>query len=254
MDNVIADFGKGWVLTTKDIECAHYRHDYERGLIGVKYPLDRDMLFPAFQYSMLSAAQNTKKLVKIFSKLKKHKLDTSENVLKPENQKKTKDILSESRFPNVKTKRFFGLAEWWQKDAAGENIVGDVVKDINSNRKCKIYLRDALVTFGPKGMGSKVSSLLIQTITPDLREVEVVTVDKWMLQFLRDIGYESVRVPNYRTISGVSSKDYGACETIIASKAREHGLAPGELGCALWCKSSYTEPNKSICDFFPRNP
>jgi thermostable 8-oxoguanine DNA glycosylase len=246
---IIADFGKRWILTDKDVGCSHYRHQYERNLVGISDPLNRDMLFPVFEYVMLSRAQNTPKLIKVFNKISRHNFNTPENVLRPENHEEIVRILKETRFPNVKTKNFFDLAEWWKKDLEEKDIVGDLVKDINSGGNSSVYLRDALPAFGPKGMGYKIASLLIQTATPDLRRVEVVTVDKWILQFLNDIGYE-FRVPDYRTVSGISSNEYLEAERIVSEKARDCSLAPGEFGYALWCKSSYTEPNRSICDFF----
>lgn len=172
-------------------------------------------------------------------------------MLKPENHDTIVRILKETRFPNEKTKRFFGLAEWWQGDPVENDfVVDEIVRNLNSDKKDTLYLRDRLDSDGPKGIGPKTASLLIQLATEDIGNVEVVTVDKWMLQFLKDIGYEHVKVPDYRTISGISPKEYREYEAIISEKARQHGLAPGEFGYALWCKSAYTEPNKCLCDFF----
>jgi thermostable 8-oxoguanine DNA glycosylase len=248
MVNTIADFGNSCSLTNKDLEYSNYRHGYERKLVGIKNPLERDSLFPVFEYVMLSAAQDTNRLVRVFDRLSKNRLNTPEGI-KQADQTRIREILKGTRFPNKKTENFIKLPDWWGQETS-KDIVDEIAQNINSHEKRKqVYLRNKLAENGPTGIGYKISSLFIQTLTEDLKDVEVVTVDKWILEFLKNIGYD-VKVPDYRTVSGITRKEYLDCERIISEKAEKCALSPGELGYALWCKFSYTKPDKGLFDFF----
>jgi len=248
MVNTIADFGNSCSLTDKDLEYSHYRHGYERKLVGIRNPIDDNVVFPTLVYVMLSAAQDTNRLVRVFDKLSKNRLNTPEGI-KQANQTKIRKILKGTRFPNKKTENFIKLPDWWEQETS-KDIIDEIVQNINSHKKGKqTYLRNKLAENGPTGVGYKISSLFIQTLTEDLKGVEVVTVDKWILEFLRKIGYK-VKVPDYRTVSGITRKEYLDCEKIISEKAEKCDLSPGELGYTLWCKFSYTKPNRSLSDFF----
>jgi len=255
--DVIADFGNGWYLTQKDLDYSHYRHEYERRFVGLKNNvLDDPSLFHVFIYSSLSAAQNTERLMYTFNKLRMYKLDTPERILEEDNRGKIESILKRTRFPNVKIRRFLGLAEWWS-NSPKRDLIGMLIDDINSGGEKTIYLRNRLVEDGPEGIGHKISSLIVQIATEDIRDVKVVTVDRWVLQFLKDMGikiktgnkYKDVKVPDYRTVSGVSNEEYLECERVVSEMAEDCNLGPGEFGQALWCKAAYVEPIKSLYDF-----
>lgn len=248
MSDVVAYSGK-FRITKNDIAYAHHRHDYERDFIGVGEPIDRQMVFSTITYSMLSAAQNTPRLIKVYDKIRRRKMNI------PENIKKSSDgdieaLLKGTRFPKVKMERFKKLPEWWEKKES-QDVVDYVVEKINSNdvskQKC---MRHMLSVNGPLGVSHKTSSLIVQTLTKDLKDVDVVTVDKWILDVLKRMGHtingRNIKVPDYRTVPGITKKEYIECERIISEDAERFGLSPGELGYTLWCNLAYIKRDKGL--------
>ena len=79
MSDIVAYSGK-FAITKRDLAYSHHRHDYERDFIGIKSPINKDMVFSTITYSMLSAAQNTPKLIKVYDKIRRRKMNLPENI------------------------------------------------------------------------------------------------------------------------------------------------------------------------------
>ncbi|MFH0928988.1 MAG: hypothetical protein V1818_01375 [Candidatus Aenigmatarchaeota archaeon] len=241
-NKVIADFGNSWNITEKDLQISYCNHEFEREFIGIRKPLELEMVFPTIAFTILSAAQNTPKLVKVFSKLKKYELLNHENILEPRNIEKTYKILKGTRFPNTKIRRFTNLPLWWGKEES-KRLLGNIIEDIQYGGKNSLELRNELAGKGPLGVSNKAASFVIQLLTEDTKDVKVVTVDTHMTKFLKDMGYtnkkgEEIKIPDGRKVSGMSKGDYLKYEKNIMNEAERFGLGPGELQYALWCKKT----------------
>jgi thermostable 8-oxoguanine DNA glycosylase len=246
MSKTVVDLGRGYVLTESDLKFSRYRHKQEKEFIGTKNPVDGRSVYKAVTYSLLTAAQNTPKLIRVYDSVKRHGLNVPENVTSDRHEE-VNYLLKGMRFPNVKKDRIKKLPEWWKK-AESQCIVDELVKCVNENdvkkQKCVRHVLDAK---GPEGVSRKTASLVIQCLAQDLKDVGVVTVDLWALKVLKDLGYKvngrEVRVPDGRTVPGMTSKEYLECERILTKEAERFGLSPGELGYGLWCKLAYVERN-----------
>ena len=254
MTDIVAYSGN-LAITKKDLAYAYHRHDYERDFIGVKNPINKEMVFSTITYSMLSAAQNTSRLIKVYDKIRRRKMNVPENIKKSSDDD-IKELLKGTRFPNVKFERFKKLPDWWEKKDSVA-IVDYMVEKINENdlrkKECQKCLRDILATQGPKGVSYKTSSLIIQTLTKDLKNVSVVTVDKWILDSLKKMGHKirgrKIKVPNYRTVPGITKKEYMECEKIISEDADRFDLSPGELGYTLWCNLAQIKRDMGMFEY-----
>jgi thermostable 8-oxoguanine DNA glycosylase len=239
MSKTVVDLGKGYVLTESDLKFSRLRHKEERDFIGVKSPVDAQSVYKAFEYSILTAAQNTSKLIRVYDNIKRHGMDNPENVAKASDSE-LRYLLDGTRFHKVKFKRFKDLPVWWEQEDS-KKIVDELMECINNKevRKQKC-IRHVLDQRGPEGLSRKCASLAIQSLFDDLKNVYVGTIDLWWLRALKNIGYEinghEIEVPDGRTVSGLRPKDYLGCERIIEREASRFGTSPGELSYALWCK------------------
>lgn len=251
MTDIVAYSGK-FAIKKRDLAYAHHRHDYERDFVGIKTPINKEMVFSTITYSMLSAAQNTPRLIKVYDNIRRRKMNVPENIKKSSNED-IKKLLKGTRFPNVKIERFKKLPEWWEKKETGD-IVNYIVEKINENdvgkQKC---LRHMLAVDGPIGVSHKTSSMIVQTLTENLRDVKVVTVDKWILEALNKMGHtvrgREIKVPDYRTVPGITKREYIECEKIISEDAENFGLSPGELGYTLWCNLAQIKRDKGLFEY-----
>ena len=62
-------------------------------------------------------------------------------------------------------------------------------------------------------------------------------LDIWMLRYLKHLGY-NVKIPDYRTISGISGKEYLYYENILREIALQHKITPVLFQASLWAKNS----------------
>lgn len=245
MNDIVADYGKRWRFTLKDLNAARYRHRYERAWLSVTNPLDEPELLRIFIYAMLSAAQNTTTLVYVVKKLMRYGLTSLQSINDPENVDRIVKILKCTRYCNEKTLRFMGLRDWWASNST--NLIQQIIEKSNSAEDM-FNIRNELAEHGPDGVGFKVASFIIQLSQSNVKTIRTVIIDKWVLQLLKDCGYD-VPVPDYKKVSGFWKKQYLDNETVLQGMAKEHDVSPAELGLLVWCKASYTEPNKSLEDY-----
>lgn len=243
----IADYGKGWNFTSADLQIAHFTHNQERQFLGIDKPITHiDQLFPVFQFSMLSAAQDTPNLIRIIEELRKKKLHTPTACSNPYNMTRVFNILKLSRYPNQKFPRLYKLAEWWQKSDSQKLLT--LLMHNGNNKTYMPALRDKLVKYHPPGMSLKTITFVTQLCYPEPKDITNVVIDKWVIEFLRDIGHNVVP-PDYRTVSGFQPKEYLKFERILINMASQLKLSPSQLGLMIWCKKAYNEPNKSLLDY-----
>jgi len=261
-NDLIVDYGKGWRFTQQDLQKGLAVHDYERKLLGVTSPLTPESLYPAFVYSLLSAAQSTVTLVKVFNRLKK------EGYLTPaayntKTQLSIINILRVLHFPNQKIERYTKFNDWWQDDIIkNDSIIKQIINQSNNGNFTNQHeLRKKLATDGCAGVAWKVASFIIQLSIPNTANIQIVVVDKWMLDFLKGLNYKIkgaiIKSPDYRTVSGVSSTEYLQCEKYIADMAHKINLSPSQMGLMVWSKVAHmdidaqvaTEPNEQLAQW-----
>lgn len=245
--SIIANFHKKWKLTTYDMKVANYIQKHQRELLKIKSPLTEKMVPTILIYSLLSATQDTPTLVKVLHKLQQKNFTNPERITKTSNEVQINRILKRLRFPNQKTKRFHMLGEWLQTEK-GRETTKKIVEVSNQQNNEAIEIRNQLATDGPYGIAYKTASLAIQISIEKINNLNITVIDKWLLTFLKDIGYDSV-IPNYRTNGGLQQKDYLKYESIIQEKSKQINVSPSELTLMLWSKYAYWEPNKLLTDF-----
>lgn len=211
----------GLELTEKDFRNAEFI--IKKELIN---PLTRDNVFCKGVYWILSGAENHKKQLEIYYKLLDSELDTPESVIN--NKQRLHEIIKKARFPKSKEKYISKFSKFWLESEIPEKILDDA----NNGRQCEFELRDQLAKEAP-GIGPKCASCLLNSCGYK----HVVPVDLWILRFLEDGGYE-VKVPDYKTVGGLTKKEYLEYEKIISDRAREYNVSPVILQAAVWSKYS----------------
>jgi thermostable 8-oxoguanine DNA glycosylase len=238
------NYGRGWNFSDSDFLIGLGVHDYERKLLGVTAPLTVESLFPTFAYSILSVAQNTTTLVKIFSMLRRRGFLNPENITVG-NYEAIKDILKHTHFPTQKIFRYSNLGIWYKNN---RELLNRIVDNSNNGGSSTMELRNELAEANLPGVKYKVASFIMQLSIENPGAVPVVVIDKWVMQFLCDIGL-SVKAPDYRTVSGFHFKDYLKFEKVLSEMAINLGLSPSQFGLMVWCKKAYYEPNHYILDY-----
>lgn len=198
---MIVEYNSKWRFTEQDLHVGLGTHDYERKFLGITEPLTPKGIFPAFVYSILSAAQNTSQLVRVFDRIKRSNLMDPDAMIAAD-EAKIKGLLSTTHFPNQKFNRFVKFREWWLKE---ENACLIFEICANSNQGGLAHtrnLRNRLVNAECAGVGYKVASFILQLSIKDPKRVNVVVIDKWVLTFLGDIGF-AVKAPDYKTVCGL---------------------------------------------------
>ncbi|MEM5791111.1 MAG: hypothetical protein QXP77_03650 [Candidatus Aenigmatarchaeota archaeon] len=207
-------------LTKEDFEDGKKLMDEER-----MHLITYENMFTAGLYCILSAAENHSKHISIYNRLIEN-LSTPQKIL--ENKEMLKEIVSDARFPNIKTERIYYFASWWLKTFLPEKIL----KDINLGRKKEFDLRNELAENCP-GISYKGASLFMVKCGYE----NVVPIDLWMLRFLERLGY-SVEIPDYKKKSGPKPKEYLEYEKIISEIAREFKVSPSLFQLTVWSKAS----------------
>ncbi len=188
-------------------------------------PLTEKSLFTKGLYWILSSSENHKKQVRIHTQLT-DKFKSPEAILT--DQQGVYDIIKTSRFPNTKKKYILGFSEFYLESDLPERIL----EDAYNSKQYGFELREELVKKAP-GLGRKCGSGLLQSCGYDY----LVPVDIWVLRFLEDFGYE-VKVPDYKTVGGITKKEYFKYEKIISGMAKEYEVSPVVLQAAIWLEGS----------------
>ncbi len=191
-------------------------------------PLTKDKMFPEGIYCILSSSENHEKQLNTYYKLLNRGLDTPEAILDKVNAKKLWDIIKKARFPNSKRKYILRFSEFWLESEIPRRILDDA----NNGRQYEFELRDELAKKAP-GMGRKCASFFMQKCGYE----NLVPVDIWVLRFLEDKGYE-VKIPDYRTVGGLTKKEYLEYEKIISGMAGEYNVSPVIFQAYVWGKYS----------------
>lgn len=210
-----------WLLTAEDFKNAKILLEQER-----INPVNKENIFRAGIYCILSAAEQYQRHARIFERLLEEKLDTPERIIN--NKERLAGMLKSTRFPNTKIERIRKYALWYPESDLPQKIIDD----INNCRKDEFTLRNRLAEEAP-GIWYKGASFLLTKCGYE----NVVPVDIWMIRFLRNEGYE-IKMPDYATTSGPKPKDYLEYEKIISSIAKENNTAPAIFQSALWSKHS----------------
>ncbi len=188
-------------------------------------PLTEKALFTKGLYWILSSSENHKKQVNIYNDLTL-RFNTPEDILN--NKQKVSNIIKKARFPNTKEKSILGFSEFYLESELPERILEDACK----GKQYGFEFREELVKKAP-GLGYKCGSGLLQSCGYDY----LVPVDIWVLRFLEDYNHE-VKIPDYKTIGGITKKEYLKYEKIISSMAKEYEISPVVFQAAIWLKGS----------------
>ncbi len=188
-------------------------------------PLTIEELFNKGLYWILSSSENHKKQTNLYNDLTIN-FNTPETILA--NKQEVHNIIKKARFPNRKEKFIFGFSKFYIESDLPEKIL----EDAYNGRQRGFELREELVKEAP-GLGYKCGSGLLQSCGYDC----LVPVDIWVLRFLEDYGHE-VKVPDYKTVGGITKKEYLKYEKIISSMAKEYEVSPVVLQAAIWLKGS----------------
>ena len=101
-------------------------------------------------------------------------------------------------------------------------------------------MRELLVKECP-GIGYKTASLLLVK----LGYLNLVPIDVWSMRFLKANGH-SVKLPDYKKVSGPKGKEYLRLEEILRKNASKYSVPPAIFQFALWSKySSWRETKDS---------
>lgn len=210
-----------WILTAKDFENARILYEKEK-----IFPINKENMFRAGIYCILSAAEKYQKHKSIYNELIENKIDTPENIKK--NREKLISIVRKARFPNQKSERIYKFALWWLES----DLPGKIIEDVNNNRENEFELRNRFAEEAP-GIWYKGASLFMIKCGYE----NVVPVDLWMLRFLKHNGYD-VELPDYRKKSGPKPKEYLEYENILREMAQSYDVSPAIFQFALWSKFS----------------
>ncbi len=205
------------------------KKDFENAEFVIKQelidPLTRETLFTKGLYWILSGSENHKKQTEIYNNLIS-KFNTPKSIL--DNKQKVHDIVKKARFPNRKEKFISGFSEFYIESDLSERIL----KDAYNGRQRGFEFREELVKEAP-GLGYKCSSGLLESCGYDY----LVPVDIWVLRFLEDCGYE-IKMPDYKTVGGITKKEYLKYEETISDMAKEYKISPVVLQAAIWLEGS----------------
>ena len=69
MNDIVADYGKRWRFTLKDLNAARYRHRYERAWLSVTNPLDEPELLRIFIFLRLLTSLKSLRIKQYENKL-----------------------------------------------------------------------------------------------------------------------------------------------------------------------------------------
>lgn len=189
-------------------------------------PLNLDNMFKAGIYSILSSTENHRKHLKIYNKLISRNLSSPESILN--RRKEFHDVVKIARFPNNKEKHMVEFSRFWQESELPEMIL----EDANNRRERGHELRNLLAKDAP-GMELKCSSFEMQKCGFE----DTVMIDLWVIRYLSKEGYD-VKIPDYKTVSGMKWKDYINYEIIISEIADDYNVKPVIMQCAIWAKYS----------------
>lgn len=210
-----------WILTDEDFKNARILYEEEK-----IHPVNEENMFRAGLYCILSSAENFKKQKSIYDEFLETKLDRPESI--KGDKEKFKQIIKKTRFPNRKEKYVWSFAVWWPES----DIPRKILDDIGDGREKEYEIRNEFAENAP-GISYKCSSLFMIKCGYE----NVVPLDVWILRFLHDRGHD-VKVPDYKTVSGVTDKEYLKYEKIVCEIAEELEISPALFQCALWSKYS----------------
>jgi len=210
-----------WIITKEDITNGIFILEKER-----IYPLDYQNLFEGALSCFLSSSENFKKQMKVFTSFQNRNLNTPKSIL--HNFDQARKLIQKTRFPNQREKRLLAFAVWW----LNSDLPLKILSDTQNGGQREVELRDQLAKEAP-GFGMKCSSLLLIKCGYE----NVIPIDIWMLRYLKFLGY-NVKIPDYRTISGITGKEYRKYEEILRNIALEHQLSPALFQAAIWSKKS----------------
>ena len=211
-----------WKLTKKDFENARISFEQER-----IRPLNLRNMFIGGRYCILSAADSYTKLKILDKDFTDRGLDTPISITR--NEEDVREVLAKARFPNTKIERIMKFARWWPYS----ELPREIISDARRGRKQEFELRNQVAEEVP-GMGYKCASLFMGMCGYR----NVVSVDLWILRFLRDKGYD-VEVPDFETIGGARRKEFLEYETLVARRAQRYDVPAGIFQRAVWTKRSY---------------
>lgn len=221
------------ILNPKEIEAGMRQHEREK--IDI---LDNKAVFRWLMYCILTPGENYINLKKIWEMLLtetpyRPALDTPESIIS--NKSSLDTILQQTRYPKRKKKAVYELALNWSKLDLQSRILNDVAHgrtdefEIRSEMDRDIY-----------GVGYKCASMFLRMCEYE----HVVPVDMWVLRFLNaqlDNKYSHlkegdypIKVSDFRTVSGLSRKEYLYGEKLMSIIAKDYGLSPARFQIVLW--------------------
>ena len=227
--------GTAWDLKKHDWKKA--TEIYQKEIIP--RPLDKQNMFLAGTYSILSAAQDYQNQIKGFKKMLDFNLSTPQDII--DDKDKLRHILRTVRYPNQKTKRIHNLATLFLDD--NFDIFEKIIEDSNNGREYEFELRDEVAKTVP-GLGIKCSSLFLIKCGYN----NVVPIDTWMFKFLRDMDYvgdiktdysaRSIPTSSHRKFENTFLEYVGDFKIDNPEVTETYNLTPALFQCALWGKYS----------------
>lgn len=201
---------------------------------------EENNLYRAAIYSILSPAEKSSSLKAGYKNFFKN-YNTSEDVLTA-SEEDIEKVLNVDRGVNgistskQKATRVKDFTEYWIN-----SDLPDILKwDIKNGRTKWLGIRKKLSE--APGLGPKTSSLFLMKIGYG----NVIPIDKWEMNFLKNYSDSDVEVPDYINKSGPKGGDYRECEEKLwriigeynKNSERDENISPTLFHCALWGKET----------------
>ena len=213
------------------------------------YSIDRESLFRAGVYSILTAGEKYEDSKSTYEGLIERGVHSPEKITDMGKEELSEEIETiEGRrvtFYNQKSSRIYNFAEEWIESDIPEKILDDIENGWKNSHE----LRDEIVN-NFTGMGPKVASFFQMKCGYK----DVIPIDTWESRFLDTVAEEDLRVPNYVDVGGHTEREHSDLEEKfldVLERFKEENLELGEdlspalFHCALWSKHSDYDLSKS---------
>jgi len=239
---------KRWEISKVDLELGEELSKKQQ--IEIK---NEKAIFEAGIYCLLSAAERTTIVEKVFNLLKNQGFLDAKKLLKLlESNSAVKDPLfsevksdqihkgeenvvkqrlDKTHWPNQRKERMIGFINWWISDN-GQQIAKEIFDDIQNGKTRAKEFRNIIVKEVP-GFSYKSASFLLNKLGYD----DVLPIDLWEIRYLRDIHFAELVEPDYETKRGITDKKtYDKCERKLQEIADKLDVSLSVLHATIWGK------------------
>lgn len=155
-----------------------------------------------------------------------------------EHEHEIPEVLSQTRWYNVRAGRVIGFSEWWASGNQMPMVIQDIVHDVSNGKSKGLELRDSFAGQAA-GIERKTASVFMMRLGYE----NLVPIDTHECKLLRKIGFD-IKVPDYKTQGLPRGKKYLECERKVVELARGIGITPAVFHHAVLNRGSRSR-NKS---------